>query len=501
MLTSLSREEFEAIYKTSGQEFAIPAPGTTDKADDLDQYNPVTFTKLTTKIGKVSTVNELNPENGQVTSVLKWTMTAAQARDFFVKDAGAHATAKDISACPGVAVLYEAKKPGYPDFFVVFKAPANGIVTVTAPKADVDWDAKKINEYWYAQNSTVAGSGKNEIHANTITPEDNDAGERATVLDTKLADVFEGNNPNYTYLTNLVVPENGDFGSDKVTLTFIFDKKNDGKEYVGVNGKTYVTRVNPNNNLELQAAEKVTGNLTYQKIAEIVGAGISNQVVQWNRVSTNNGTYYESSHYLLNAKAHNDLVGQVEAFIGLQAINNCQKQLPLNYEPFAVRFLRPINVFKAEIPTIEDANKDQVQTINLRDLVKLTDWRDRPFTTNDWRYYGISQIAIVGAENGVMDAVKTNLNQADANTFKTLSAVTNNIVLTYNTVYKGSQVNDKYGTADSFGTLTYKNNSNTVGEFDLKFQLRVSYYWGYVVTEDIVLHVNRTVANAARLAK
>ena len=495
--SSISREEFEAIYKNAGVDYAIPAPGTVASQDDLDQFDPTTFAKLTTKIGKVATVNEVNPENGTVTSILQWTMTPTEALNFFVNNPGSGATAKNISARPGVAVKYESKVAGYPDFFVIFKAPGNATVTVTAPKADVDWDAKKINENWYAENSNTAGSGKVEIHAQTLTPEDHYDAVNYSVakdLDTRFSDVFVGNKIDYTYLTNLVVPSNGDFGANKVTFSFIFDKKNNDKEYVGVDGKTYVTRVNPANAQELQAGEK-KNPIVYTTIAQIVldgvGTGINHEVVKWLKG-------VKEAEMLLNAKIHNQLNGQLNAYIGLKAVNQCSKELPLTYEPFAVRFLRPINAFKGEKKEIEDANQQELQVINLRDLVNLTDWRDRPFDTRDWGYYDITKIEIDGAGADIYDAVQTNLNQTSKDTFVKLSSINSQIDLTYNPVFKTSG-SVTYGNADSYGTLTYKNFSTTTGDFDLKFKIRVTYYWGYVLTEDIILHVKKTSNNAARL--
>lgn len=501
---SLSREEFEAIYKTNGVNYAIPAPGTVASQNDLDQYNPKTWEKLTTKIGKVACVNELNSENGQITSTLKWTMTKAEARNFFVKNPGLSAEAKDISNCPGVAVLYEAKVAGYPNFFVVFKAPGNATVTVTKPSATVAWDAKKINENWFDTNSNVAGSGKKETHAQTLTPEDYYDAVNYNIakdLDTRLSDIFNGNNIGYSYLTDLVVPANGDFGESKIKFKFIFDPKNNGLEYAGLDGKTYVTRINPTDSLELQAGEKVTpvANIVYKTIAKIKldgkGQGINHQVVAW--------VHDEPiAQVLLNKKSHNDLAGQVNAYIGIKAIGKCD-DLPLNYEPFAVRFLRPINVTKVDPEAIEDANQQTLQVINLRDLVNLTDWRDRLFDTRDWGYYDIQKIEILGASNNtdIYDAVQTNLNQTSSTSFVKLSSVNSQIELTYAPKAKTSG-SVTFGNADSYGTLTYKNMSNPTADFDLKFKVKVTYYWGYVLTEDIVLHVKKTTGgNAARLSK
>ena len=74
-----------------------------------------------------------------------------------------------------------------------------------------------------------------------------------------------------------------------------------------------------------------------------------------------------------------------------------------------------------------------------------------------------------------------------------LSTVTNQIELTYKPVGKTTGA---FGTAESYGTLTYRNNSNALGQFDLRFKVRVTYEWGYVLTQDITVHVNSTRNNA-----
>lgn len=486
---SMSRDAFEDIYRNASVDYAIPVPGTAASQDDLDQFDPTTFTKLTNKIGRVALINEINPGNGIGTSILQWTLTAEEALKFFVNNPGTDATAKDISACPGVAVKYESRAAEYPDFYIIFKAPGNATVTVTAPTADVNWDAKKDNVYWYAENSNDAGSGKAEIHAQTLAPEDyfnaaNDA--VANDLDTRFSDVFIGNSINYSYLTNLVVPANGDFGQNKVTFSFILDKKNNDKEYVGVDGKTYVTRVNPANAQELQAGEKKTP-IVYTTIAKIVfdgvGQGINHEVVKWLKG-------VKEAEMLLNAKSSNQLNGQLNAYIGLKAVNECGKILSLNYEPFAVRFLRPINAAKSGTIDIVDNLRMESHVINLRDLVKLTDWRDVPVNQNYWGYYDIQKIEIEGAGTNIYDAIYTNLNQYNKETFAKLSSINPQINLIYSPLSKASG-NVTYGNADSYGTLTYRNYSSTIDDFDLKFKVRVTYNWGYVLTDDIVIHVYR----------
>jgi hypothetical protein len=503
-LGSISREEFEAIYKIqAGDDGAMPVPYNAGDYNDLQQYRlnaqgVYEAIPYADKIGTALTVIDVNPENGQATHILKWTMDAAQAKNFFVTGAGTlNAAAKDLGDNKGIAVKYVSNQAKYPDFYVVLQAPGNATVTVNKPKAVVNWDNYKITEYWYNTNGNAGGSGKDEIHAQTITPEDVTAATVCVPLDTRISDVFNGNTllteAMYTITDNTA---NHEYALANLTMTLMFDKKNNDKEYKGVSGKTYVIRVNPTDDQVLEAADKALNPLAYVPIAEIVfdapgNTGINHQVVELKQVA--------EAEDLLNYKAHNELADDVLfAYIGMRAQNACPKDLPLEYTPFATRFLRPINATGANVDPIEDANPTQLQVINLRDLVTLTDWRDEPFKTTPkdyWRYYNIKAIEIDGALRNGSDIAKhitTNLNQADGK-FVPLNTVTQQIDLTYAPIPKAVGA---FETAQSYGTLTYRNNSNALGQFDLRFKVRVTYEWGYVLTQDITVHVNSTRNNA-----
>ena len=501
-LGSISREEFEDIYKlNAGDAGAMPVPYTANDPSDLKQYevkaDGTVGAELATKIGTASVEIDVNPENGQATHTLKWTMDAATAKTFFVDGAGTlDAKAKEHSAY-GIAVKYVSNQAKYPDFYVVLQAPGKATVTVNKPKAVVNWDNYKITEYWYNTNGNAGGSGKDEIHAQTITPEDVTAATVCVPLDTRISDVFNGNTllteAMYTITDNTA---NHEYALANLTMSLMFDKKNNDKEYKGVSGKTYKMRVDPANDKNLQAADKALDPLVYVTIAKIVedgvGTGINHQVVELQHGVA-------EAEDLLNYQAHNALADDVLfAYIGIKAHNACPKDLPLEFTPFATRFLRPINATGANVDPIEDANPTQLQVINLRDLVTLTDWRDEPFKTTPkdyWAYYNIKAIEIDGAATDGSDIaqyIKTNLNQADGS-FVKLSTVTNQIELTYAPIGKTTGA---FGTAESYGTLTYRNNSNALGQFDLRFKVRVTYEWGYVLTQDITVHVNSTRNNA-----
>ena len=150
----------------------------------------------------------------------------------------------------------------------------------------------------------------------------------------------------------------------------------------------------------------------------------------------------------------------------------------------------------------------------MRDLVYLTDWRDFRFMTNYWQYYNIKNITIDGIPTGaivpgtpmnIAQYVETNLSQANENTWVKLSDVSKKINIIYNPVADKNP--GEYGTAASYGTLSYENIGAALGtEFKIRFKVRVTYEWGYLVTGNgqntdnayVTITVKPTVANSSR---
>ena len=183
----------------------------------------------------------------------------------------------------------------------------------------------------------------------------------------------------------------------------------------------------------------------------------------------------------------------VKAIIGIIAQNECAKELPLTNNTFDVRFLRPINAVNAN-KTIEDASYVAMQKIKATDLLKFTDWRDA-WNKNQAagiggeyeKYYGVQGVTIEGIKDGesisLNPNVMTNLGQSNPKTFVALGDVTKNIDFVY--------------TSADGGTLTYKNLSTTVQEFQIKIPVTVKYIWGYI-TENVTVTVKKTASNAKK---
>ena len=520
----MSREEFEANYTQDGDDRSYPEKY--DSQNNLKQYNlkdDGTFEAIPAdkKVGTVSCANDLDANNpGTVTSILKWELTSAQASGYFLSNAGkTNAAAKELGlngyGKNGIAVKYISKnKSSYPDFYVLFKAPGKANVNNVAPKAEVDYTGLKINEYWYSHNanniSGTADLGEVEIHANVLSPEDPQgiANALCEPLNTTLADVFVGNKITAAkFIKNITdATANKEYDASKLTLSLVFDQKNNVSDYIykGVDGNLYKTQVS-NNGKTLQAQKK--GTNTWVNIAVIKNDGVApsdaKDAINHLMVDYLNVPY---SQVLLNYAAHNALANDVLiAYVGIIAQNACPKDLPLTQEPFEVRFLRPINVISKDAE-VQDADPNATQTINLRDLINLTDWRDEPFKANQygidyWTYYNIKSIEVNGSS--LYEAIQTNMNITDATkrqrsasaSWPSLNDITSNIVLDYNPITKNP---GSYGLADSYGTITYQNNSNTVGDFELKIPLKITYQWGYVVATEVYVKVHKTVGNARR---
>ena len=469
-MLNITREEFEANYGTSPVKDANSGGG-------LQQYklsaNGKTFEKMAEPIGLAYTRNETSPEDGTLTSILGWKMTAAQAKEFFVTNKKANVQ---------IAVKYESKdKSKYPDVFVTFKT-GKRTGTDSTPAGEVKLADNIISNYWYAANTSTPGTA--EIHSNTMTPEDNPGGT-AEKMETTFGDVFKGNKIGAN-LINVIKDLTADkeYAAANLKLSLVFDAANTGKEYKGIDGKTYVMSVSEDGKT-LNA--QIKGNQAKNPVATLDSPEDPSET----KIAYQHNDY---AHALLNYKDHNSLANDVvKAIIGIKAQNKCAKDLALTNNTFDVRFLRPINAENAN-KEIVDASYVEMQKIKATDLLKFTDWRDA------WnkkqaagiggeyeKYYGVTGVTIDGIADGqsisLNPNVMTNLGQSDPTKFVPLGDVTKNIDFIY--------------TAADGGTLTYKNLSATVQEFQIKIPVTVKYIWGYI-TENVIITVKKTANNAKK---
>ncbi len=467
----LSRAEFEANYtaeENNGalQQYKLKSDGKTfEKVADTDS------------IGKIVEHEETTGEQAAQTQVLEWNISGNKMKEIFY-------TNKQTSAQRAIKYVSADKTVG-PDVYVVFNVGTP--ITLTTPSAVANLDANKIEKLWYVTNTATLG--KNEVHANTLNPED-ELAQTADTLDDQFSDLFVGNLKTpapYIGTINNLLADNKDYEKSEMTLDFQFDKSNESRTAKGIrNGveETY-NFVVADNGKTLKAYKVGEAVANAQVVAKIEGATADVQKVVYQHSADDNG-YAEA---MLNYKAHNELADDViNVAIGMYAQNKCGFDVPLTENTFDVRFLRPLNVFdnKAEV---EDA-ATELQTINVVDLVKFTDWRDQwdgkagagAYTANAGytKYYDIKSITIPGIDDGDnladQELVKTNLNGSE----QSLSKVSDQVDFTYNQ-----------------GVITYRNLSSTVHDFYVIVPVEVHYIWG-TVYQNVTINVKKSLNNAKK---
>ena len=498
---NLHKAEFDANYKNDGQ---LVVNG----SDIVKQFKPSTITTT-----KATEADELNPYVGVVvdnydaespeTSTFTWTITSSELEKALY--------GKKNHAPFTVAVKYESKdKTKYPDLYIVLKT---GAITIAAPsgeflKAD---GSDRIKEYWYKDNGNSANDhGFAEIHAQTLSPEDPNAGSVAKNLDDRFSDVFAGNDIVLSSVTD--VTSTKDFATNKRLYNFVFSANNNGKKFNGIETLstgdyqvvTWTLGVSADGK-KLLATEKNGVVITAQTIATIDGsycdaAGIKAQKVSY--------AHTDAAHSLLNYVAHNKLADDVlKAIVALKVKTNvCEHELALTNKEFNVRFLRPINVAGVN-KELEDA-QDNKQMISLYDMVTLSDWRDYGFASHAsyWNFYNIKDIRVIGnytfgTENnqatGIINPyIYTTMTKGGQNN-NTLDQKVKQSTISNQVLFRA--VKDATATTGKakYGYLLYENLSSTVQEFTVRVPLEVTYEWGTVVTYADV-KIKNTHSNAKR---
>lgn len=393
--------------------------------------------------------------------------------------------------------------------------------------AVVNWDDAKIANYWYEYGS--ANRGKYEIRTNTLSPEDNHVDDHGNIIqslsevnfDNDFRDVFKNNvvvSSSYISLRNATY--------SKIGWKLVFSSKNIGREFKGLDGKTYkleVTDKEGNNSamaydthtygkyLRAYSAPSYS-KLNSDTIAKLVydKSGLTDAdhtVIQYCKTEPAYALLNYKSHLALSdAEATKDVLDIIVALEG----EMCDWPVEMSNNSFNVRFLRPINVEDSET-VITDAATDTLQVINLRDLVTLSDWRsttDNRVWKNEnkdyWKYYNIKSIKVLGAENvgpgrTINTKIYSNINRnSDDDIIKNdtykLSLITDKVEFYY---YPVNGPVSQYIPSDpqSYGYIVYKNLSSTVDKFKVLIPLKIEYEWGYVIC-DVTVTINRTVGNA-----
>ena len=509
-LTGLHKKDFDANYENDGK---LVVNG----YDVVAQFDPATVkttdateaTELKNYIGEV--VDNYDAEGSQ-TQTFKWTIKGADLEKMLYDK-----THQKTSHTPfTIAIKYKSKDTKkYPDVYIVLTSGKINIVHSSGIFLEAN-GSDKIREMWYKNNGNGNTElGTDEIHVQTLSPEDPRAGVLADKLDKTIADVFYTNTIKLASLSDNTV--NKDFTGNKQQFNFVFSANNNGKKFKGYESADnkagfsvveWTLGVSEDGKTLLATHKNNTKLTNNQVVATIDGtytdaAGIKEQKLSYNGPMDGMS---EAANSMLNYVAHNKLADDVlKAIVALKVKTNvCEHELALTNNEFNVRFLRPINA-TTNNEELTDA-KDSKQAISLKKLLTFTDWRDYGFADHEtyWKFYNIKNIKIVGMTtqaasdtdlkdgniNPYIYTTMTTADKAEPNKFedKVLQSTVSNNVRFYNV--KGSGTGD-----DEFGHILYENLSNTVHDFSVRIPLAITYEWGTLYTT-VDVKINATQSNA-----
>lgn len=494
----LSQAEFEQYYVADAaggefQQYYIAAAG---------YAQVVASPSVNEKLGKIAYKREAADET---TTVIEWDVTAAELKTYLE-----HCTTAPASVTRLVKFSNPTGYKNLPDVYVAIVASPLTIAAPQTPTGVINWDGLKNANYWYAKDSHVERSGFAEIHANVFGVEDEKEAQAKTFKQTVQA-TFVGNeicditnfNAMKSFITITNLPADADATNIHYALKFVLGENTEFKGYLDGIEKTFVC-VLRDQDRQLNVYRKDDATKAEQAVAKLIYADASDSL---NIVDVQ----YQHTDYaeaMLNYKRHNALADDVlTAYLNVKArYKDCP--FVVTGDPIKVRFLRPINV-ESNDAEVEDASVNNKQIIYLRDLVKLSDWREEPFKTNYWYYYNIKSIEVIGVANGGTldenDAVLTNMNQAvDSDPATALSAVSNKVEFKYFSATPVLAPNTLPGQAD-YGRIEYTNLGSTVQKFKVRVPIKVVYEWGGAIAPatgagaiftTVDINVKKTVENA-----
>ena len=406
MLSDLNQYVF--VKDNDGYHYYRTAtPGTysnTAKADVSGNPNP----QNGMAIGQISYIKRASI-TGTETSILEWTVTAAKIQK--LADAGVTSIVRAIK-------LNSADKYNYPDMYIIFETGVISVENKTV-KGDAELTKHIIKQYWYTDGSNdelVKSEDADEIHANTITPEENKGtgltgatAWKPVNLDDRFADVFYNNmhGTNHHPKGWIKFTESSPFNTNNLVLDFVFDESNNNRTFFGYqnsqkNDSVFTIKTNYSGALDADlAGNKVTswsetgagklgaGKYLYAQqgtkvqiiatISEWDDAMSSSKLDEMKIALNRNSSFarallnYVSPNQIwsikkndVKAKDGSALIDHIlNATVALKVVSfkhaaggetiNCPLELENN--KFDVRFLRPLSIDPKAGPTIQDASE------------------------------------------------------------------------------------------------------------------------------------------------
>ncbi len=200
---------------------------------------------------------------------------------------------------------------------------------------------------------------------------------------------------------------------------------------------------------------------------------------------------------LLNAWAHDANIAYAPV-VGVKAYSaECGIKLDDSYK-FNARFLRPIDVIGKDGGKFTDAD-DNGSIVNILDLFKFIDWRNKEFVTGDRKnvwyfgYYNIKNLTVdiegitTTMGGGTLGTTKLNSITKQC-TFEQIGGGDVNFT-SYNKAASGNAATYN-AIKEALGQIKYVNNGNNVADFTVRIPVIVTYEWGTINT-----YVDCTVEN------
>ena len=468
---NMSNEQFHNAYElvvtgsgadTEAVQFVYTGKGTPADGE--------AFEVAKTPVGKVV---ENKEEEATRTSSFTWTLSDAEQQAIYeLKD---HTTTIYIAYKPKDESAGKSKV--YLPITITFneKADAGAIV------------ATKLNTYWqYGPNTNSAGM-------NVLQPED---GKNTKNWVTDVHQIWEGGK------VSVPAEYEQDYGKN---LRFYFRNSTFGKytlvaahdALVNATEKAYDkftgTAYDPTAENERQHALDATKGVYTNNALFCNGELVATLDQEKGIITMNNNS--DVAKEIVNAYgSYPKDAPQAFLNIGMYVFNDCKVVLPLTDDTkwFSEYILRPINVVgNAGDNAFIDA-KDNGSKLNLADVLDFSDWRNQLFKnsnySNVWYYafYGIKSVTVD------IPNILTNMNSADGS-YRKLSDVAPDVKISqqpgsfatlpnYNALRHGN-ASTWAAIQRMFGTITYDNNGNPIGEGNiLRLPITVEYDWGTLHT-------------------
>ncbi len=305
------------------------------------------------------------------------------------------------------------------------------IVEIGAPNITVSLDeSSKLTGNWYATNSWETTGSKDEIHINT--PVYGQSGVNVYDWQYPVFSAFRKGQPQLTVS-----------GADASEVTPLLAFRSVGVLQAGSDGDALLCYADT-----IAKVDSETGEMTMVMSA--------------------------STKRLLNQAASDDFVNALTLPLCIKARYN-GTVYDVEGSDFSAKVMRPINAEGKELAQ-QDITTGSV-TLNLSELVALTDWRDYSINKRGlFDFYDIESITVTGATNSsnVGSVIKANV----SGSWVSVSSTTDKLTFTYQ---PRSLWDNADGVMPDYGTLTVANNGFS-GDMQLSIPVTVRYAWGEVQT-------------------